>query len=202
MYKRQLLSGATLVVKRIPGVKRAALAPILPNADKGVMLIDCGANVECTPPVSYTHLDTSAALGALRGGGKVLGVLGCGLDTVYPCLLYTSLDLYGFTGDVYAVDRELLEYMSPVKAPQKVLFTCSIRPVPEKRAEKTRYVLLEGVQDPGNLGTIIRTANALNYGKVLLLPGCADRYNPCLLYTSSLSPVMCINPSYPTTDVV
>ena len=30
-----LLSGATLVVKRIPGVKRAALAPILPNADKG-----------------------------------------------------------------------------------------------------------------------------------------------------------------------
>ena len=59
------------------------------------------------------------------------------------------------------------EYMSPVKAPQKVLFTCSIRPVPEKRAEKTRYVLLEGVQDPGNLGTIIRTANALNYGKVL-----------------------------------
>ncbi len=44
-----LLSGATLVVKRIPGVKRAALAPILPNADKGVMLIDCGANVECTP---------------------------------------------------------------------------------------------------------------------------------------------------------
>ena len=44
-----LLSGATLVVKRIPGVKRAALAPILPNAAGGVMLIDCGANVECTP---------------------------------------------------------------------------------------------------------------------------------------------------------
>lgn len=101
---------------------------------------------------------------------------GAGIETVFTW--DESLDLYGFTGDVYAVDRELLEYMSPVKAPQKVLFTCSIRPVPEKRAEKTRYVLLEGVQDPGNLGTIIRTANALNYGKVLLLPGCADRYNP------------------------
>ena len=44
-----LLSGATLIVKRIPGVRRAALAPVLPCAGGRVMLIDCGANVECTP---------------------------------------------------------------------------------------------------------------------------------------------------------
>ena len=43
-----LLTGATLTVKRIKGIRRAALAPVLPNGDKGVMLIDCGANVECT----------------------------------------------------------------------------------------------------------------------------------------------------------
>ena len=43
-----LLTGATLIVKRIKGIRRAAMAPVLPNGENGVMLIDCGANVECT----------------------------------------------------------------------------------------------------------------------------------------------------------
>ena len=42
-----LLTGATLTVKRIHGIRRAALAPVLPAGEHGVMLIDCGANVEC-----------------------------------------------------------------------------------------------------------------------------------------------------------
>lgn len=44
-----LLTGATLIVKRIRGIRRAAMGPVLPNGGKGVVLIDCGANVECTP---------------------------------------------------------------------------------------------------------------------------------------------------------
>ncbi len=44
-----LLTGATLLVRRIRGIRRAAMAPVLPNGGKGVVLIDCGANVECTP---------------------------------------------------------------------------------------------------------------------------------------------------------
>ena len=44
-----LLTGATLLVKRIRGIRRAAMAPVLPNGGKGTLLIDCGANVECTP---------------------------------------------------------------------------------------------------------------------------------------------------------
>lgn len=43
-----LLTGATLIVKRIKGIRRAAMAPVLPAGEHGVMLIDCGANVECT----------------------------------------------------------------------------------------------------------------------------------------------------------
>ena len=43
-----LLTGATLTVKRVRGIRRAALAPVLPNSGSGCMLIDCGANVECT----------------------------------------------------------------------------------------------------------------------------------------------------------
>ena len=43
-----LLTGATLIVKRVRGIRRAAMAPVLPAGEHGVMLIDCGANVECT----------------------------------------------------------------------------------------------------------------------------------------------------------
>lgn len=43
-----LLTGATLIVKRIRGIRRAAMAPVLPAGEHGVMLIDCGANVECS----------------------------------------------------------------------------------------------------------------------------------------------------------
>ena len=44
-----LLSGATLIVKRIRGIRRAALAPVVPNAGGNMVLIDCGATAECTP---------------------------------------------------------------------------------------------------------------------------------------------------------
>ena len=44
-----LLSGATLLVKRIRGIRRAALAPVVPTGRGGAVLIDCGATAECTP---------------------------------------------------------------------------------------------------------------------------------------------------------
>ena len=44
-----LLSGSTLLVKRVKGIRRAAVAPVLPNGGRGVVLIDAGANAECTP---------------------------------------------------------------------------------------------------------------------------------------------------------
>ena len=43
-----LLTGATLIVKRINGIRRAALSPVLPNGGAGTLLMDSGANVECT----------------------------------------------------------------------------------------------------------------------------------------------------------
>ena len=43
-----LLSGATLLVKRVKGIRRAALAPVVPTGNGGAVLIDCGANAECT----------------------------------------------------------------------------------------------------------------------------------------------------------
>ena len=44
-----LLSAATLLVKRIRGIRRAAMCPVIPTGGGGAVLIDCGANAECTP---------------------------------------------------------------------------------------------------------------------------------------------------------
>ena len=45
-----LLTGATLLVKRVKGIRRAAMGPVMPNKAGGkTVLLDCGANAECTP---------------------------------------------------------------------------------------------------------------------------------------------------------
>lgn len=64
-----LLSGATLLVKRIRGLRRAALAPTIPTATGKAVLLDCGANAECT----VEYLLQFAYLGSYYCS-KVLGV--------------------------------------------------------------------------------------------------------------------------------
>lgn len=48
-----LTMGATFIVKRIKGIKRPAIASILPTTKEPVLLMDCGANVECRPEVLF-----------------------------------------------------------------------------------------------------------------------------------------------------
>lgn len=76
----------------------------------------------------------------------------------------------------FSVSRELLDYVSPLKNCQDVLFSVKMKPVMSGKTASA--VVLEGIQDPGNLGTIIRTANALRIDSVILTGGCADLYNP------------------------
>ena len=77
------------------------------------------------------------------------------------------------------VPREVLESLCDTKTPQGVLFLCRL---PETKApeklEGSRYLVLDGVQDPGNVGTILRTADAYEADGMILLEGCADLYNP------------------------
>ncbi len=44
-----LLTGATLIVKRIKGIRRSAFSPVIPTKSGRMVLIDCGANIDCTP---------------------------------------------------------------------------------------------------------------------------------------------------------
>ena len=73
------------------------------------------------------------------------------------------------------VPEDVMESISPMAAPQGALFLCTL---PEKKpyAAKPGCLILDGIQDPGNLGTILRTADALEI-PVVLLEGCADPYS-------------------------
>ena len=75
--------------------------------------------------------------------------------------------------------RELMRSVSPAETPQGALFTARIdrEPLPE-RLDGRRYLVLDGVQDPGNVGTILRTADAFDCEGVFLVNACADRFNP------------------------
>ena len=64
-----LLTGATLIVRRIPGVKRPALAPVIPTAGKPFLLLDSGANADCKPE----YLSQFAIMGSAYMEG-VMGV--------------------------------------------------------------------------------------------------------------------------------
>ena len=80
---------------------------------------------------------------------------------------------------VVEVPADIMTSVSPMKTPQGVLFTCRIpaRALPEKLTGR-RYAVLEGVQDPGNVGTVLRTLDAFDADGLFLLPGCADVYSP------------------------
>ena len=76
---------------------------------------------------------------------------------------------------VVSVPKDVMESISPMQTPQGALFICRL---PEKKAfvPQPGMLLLDGIQDPGNLGTILRTADALQI-PVALLEGCADPYS-------------------------
>jgi len=77
------------------------------------------------------------------------------------------------------VPQDIMQSVSSMESPQGVLFLVKIpaRQLPEK-LEKGRYLVLEGVQDPGNVGTMLRTVDAYDADGMFLLEGCADLYNP------------------------
>ena len=83
---------------------------------------------------------------------------------------------------VAEVSEALMRSVSLMEAPQGALFACRM---PEDSPAKITpgCVVLDGIQDPGNLGTILRTADALDV-PVILTEGCADAYNPKVVRAS------------------
>ena len=114
-----LLSGATLVAKRIKGIRRAALAPVVPTGNGGAVLIDCGANAECPPEylLQFAYMGSYYAEKVLGRPNPKVGLLNIGAEpskgTALQTTVYPMLEAAGeagrinFVGNVEA--REAVE---------------------------------------------------------------------------------------------
>ncbi|KON79338.1 RNA methyltransferase [Azoarcus sp. PA01] len=75
----------------------------------------------------------------------------------------------------------LFAHVSPVDTPSGLLAVIDLPAPPSPRAFTDSLLVLDGVQDAGNLGTILRTAAAAGVRDVLLTPGCAQPWSPRVL---------------------
>jgi TrmH family RNA methyltransferase len=114
----------------------------------------------------------------LCDGDKLLQeALKCGCEIVN---VLTTDETFSSVGGaaINHVDDDLLAYVSPLKTPQSVLFTCKIPTDTVQPDPHGQNLLLDGIQDAGNIGGVLRTAAAFECGCVLLYGDTVDPYNP------------------------
>ena len=107
---------------------------------------------------------------ALRWGAEVETVL-CAPGVLLPELPNRTR--------VAELPEQLLAFVADTETPQGIVFVCRGKPLamPE-RLEGRRWLVLDGVQDPGNVGTVWRTADAFGADGLILCNNCADPWNP------------------------
>ncbi len=107
---------------------------------------------------------------ALRWGGELEAVI---------CAAGVPLPELPAQVRVAEVGDALLASIADTQSPQGIVFICKGKSLtaPDRLAGR-RYLLLDGVQDPGNVGTIWRTADAFGADGLILCGGCADPWGP------------------------
>ncbi|MDR1669815.1 MAG: RNA methyltransferase [Oscillospiraceae bacterium] len=90
----------------------------------------------------------------------------------------TELPALPDTTDVTVVPPGVMGAASPLSSPQGILFTCPIPSPPPLPPQRGKWLLLDRLQDPGNVGSVLRTAEAFALDGVLLTEGCADPFSP------------------------
>ena len=88
-----------------------------------------------------------------------------------PCTVSPSVP-------VYLLPSRLFQSVCDTKTPQGIAAVLSRRVLP---LSGTRFLALDGIQDPGNMGTIIRTADAAGFDGLILSPDCVDIFSPKVL---------------------
>ena len=121
-----------------------------------------------------------------------------GLHTVIACDGLTLPELPESVRLV-RVPESLMQSVSTMKTPQGVIFLCRM-PEAQPLSIVPGSLILDGVQDPGNLGTILRTADALNVSAVLS-DGCADPYSEKTV-RASMGAVLRTQPQMASTDEI
>lgn len=98
--------------------------------------------------------------------------------------IYTLKEVEGIKEDIkqYQITTEILQKISKNKHPQSVIAVCKI---PESNTKISNHALyLDGISDPGNMGTILRTALAFDYKTVIISKECVSIYNEKVIQAS------------------
>ncbi len=121
-------------------------------------------------------------------------LLKCGYEITAALLTEKAQEKYPETagalisaaGECEVISGELAEYISDTRTPQGLFALARRREdtIGFPGAGARRLVLLDGVQDPGNVGTIVRTAEALGFDGAAMSPDCADIWSPKALRAS------------------
>lgn len=92
-------------------------------------------------------------------------------------VLEAFLDRVEGMDQVTVVTPEILELLADSKTPQGIVAEIALEPAQVPQQLQGRYLYLEDVQDPGNVGTMIRTADAAGFDGVILSKASADIYS-------------------------
>ena len=100
--------------------------------------------------------------------------------------IFTSIGLPKIGKDIetYKVNDEVLRKLAVSENPEGVVFVCEMLKPKKDKSEYHKIVYLDQINDPGNLGTILRTAVAFNYDAVVLSKGSVDLYNEKVIASS------------------
>ena len=100
--------------------------------------------------------------------------------------IFTSIGLPKLKQDIecYKVNDEVLRKLANSENPEGVVFVCEQLSPKKDRAKYRKIVYLDQINDPGNLGTILRTAVAFNYDAVILSKSSVDIYNEKVIAAS------------------
>lgn len=95
--------------------------------------------------------------------------------------VFVTKEIKDLDVDQYVISSQLMETISSAKSPQGVICVCEF--IKEKKTFGDKILCLDNVSDPGNLGTLLRTALAFGYDDVILLDGCSQ-YNEKVLQST------------------
>ena len=98
--------------------------------------------------------------------------------------VYTLKEIKGLDAKInqFIVSEEIMEKISSSKSPQGIVSICKL--IEEKDISSNKILYLDDVSDPGNLGTILRTAIAFGFNDVILSKNCCSLYNEKVLQSS------------------
>ncbi len=124
---------------------------------------------------------TEKNLFMIEGFRIVKDALAKGIEA--ECVIVKDGTTLDFKADcpVYSLAPKLFSEIAETVTPQGVIALCNMerKSLPDiLKKEKNCVIMCEALQDPGNIGTVIRTAHAADCGGVVLTKGCCDLYNP------------------------